>query len=139
MMNKKQFDEKAQTLREHYLHACKKHPFFADSIIYPLGNRYEGSDQKFAIANRKRNKAIAALWQGMVKSRKEAIQSNPTVDNVLTAELYEIWTAIALGDMAQARSEIYDAMAVLLRLDENLEELYQSSQTRFIPIPGGAK
>ena len=139
MMDKKQFDEKMKTLREHYLHACKKHPFFADSIIYPLGNHYEGSDQKFAIANRKRNKAIAALWQGMVKFRKEAIQSNPTVDNVLTAELYEIWAAIALGDMAQARSEIFDAMAVLLRLEENLDELAQCSLTHFTPHPGGAK
>ena len=139
MMDKKQFDEKMKTLREHYLNACKKHPFFADSIIYPLGNQYDGPDKKYMTANNKRNRAVAAIWKGFVKSKKEAIQNNPTVDNVLTAELYEIWHALASKDISQAHSEIYDAMAVLLRLDENLEELYHSSLTHFTPVPGGAK
>ncbi len=120
MLNQDDFIEHTKKLWEHYLHACNKHPFFADSITKPLG-KIAKNDQ-----DRKYNAGVVEMWQQMAEYRKNLIPEQPSVHNVLSAELYEIWTALAKRDFAQAHQEIYDAMAVLLRLDENLEELFNT-------------
>ena len=111
---------------EHYQKACEKHPFFADSIMHPhplkviecLGDEY-----KEALENR--TWRIVELFKKIAKGRKCLRNRAPSAENVLAAELAEIWMAVAEGKLEQARYEIADAVAVLIRLDEQLEELHE--------------
>ncbi len=93
-------------IREHYRHACKKHPWFADRICR---NDYS--------------------WASMARTLKDYndYQEKLHADNgpsyllakdILDAELAEVYAAYSNGGYEQARYEIYDAIAVLLRMED---------------------
>ena len=127
-MTKEDFESKAQTYWDHYQHACEKHPFFADRIMipYPLTVNPNASE-KYQTLTKKHNEAVIRLCKNIAKNRKKARDKNPTAENVLRAEIGEIWLAVAQGDLQQAHYEIADTIAVLMRLDEALEELYEQT------------
>jgi len=90
----------------HYENACEKHPFFADDLCsaMPMWER-EARQCKELISNKaKDGEKIMAHW-------------------VLLGEMYEIFDACCDGDIAQARYEVLDAIAVLLRMDDMLREM----------------
>ena len=99
---------------EHYQKACEKHPFFAKGIMKP--------GVKSTEANR--------LWPAEAKGFKEYRNNNPLAENVLRSEIFEIWAAVAEGNLEQAHYEIADAVAVLIRLDEQLEALYEEEMSK---------
>jgi len=83
----------------HYHAACVKHPYFADFWTENAHELYERD------AREKKN-AIKRLSEiGEVSARL-----------VLYAELAEVFEAITRGDYGQAREEIFDAIAVLMRM-----------------------
>lgn len=125
-MTHDEFLDKAQTYWEHYQHACEKHPFFASRIMtpYPLVVIPNASEE-YQTLTKKHNEQVVKLFKNFARDRKKARDKNPTAENVLNAEIDEIWLAVAQGDLPQARHEIADAIAVLLRLDEALDELYE--------------
>ena len=120
------FKTKAQTYWEHYQHAIEKHPFFASRIMtpYPLVV-IPNASEKYQALTKKHNEQVVKLFKDLARNRKKARDKNPTAENVLNAEIDEILLAVAQGDLQQARYEIADAIAVLLRLDETLDELYE--------------
>lgn len=92
----------------HYENACKKHPFFADAICIRT--------------DRWKREARECKWLiGEAVKCKEKV----TAHTVLMAELYEIFDACCDGDIAQARYEVLDAIAVLLRMDDMLAEMQE--------------
>ena len=109
-------NDNAQTVRKwaeidsdiwmHYDHACEKHPKFADVICiqHPCCN-----------------------WRSEAARLKAQIQAHEdrgetvTAHSVLLAELWEVFAAYCDGDIAQARYEVLDAIAVLLRMDDMLK------------------
>lgn len=125
-MTHDEFLDKAQTYWEHYQHACEKHPFFASRTMtpYPLVV-FPDASEKYKKLTEKHNEAAIRLFKDLARDRKKARDEDPTAENVLNAEIGEIWLAVARGDLPQARYEIADAIAVLLRLDEALDELYE--------------
>ena len=73
------------------------------------------------------------------KSLKEArlnCNSTGSAYDVLQEEILEIFDAICDGDLYNARTEIYDSIAVLLRLDKVLQEKQRNLyfQKNDIPI-----
>lgn len=86
-------------LVEHYRKACQKHPYFADFWTKNSNKffRRNAEDLKACINHNSKT--------GEVSTRC-----------VLEAEIFEIYEAITRGDMRQAREEIFDAMAVLIRM-----------------------
>lgn len=124
-MTHEEFLDKAQTYWEHYQHACEKHPFFANRIMtpYPLVVIPNASEE-YQTLTRKHNKQVVKLFKDLARNRKKACLI-PTAENVLNVEIGEIWLAVAKGDLPQVRYEIADTIAVLLRLDETLDELYE--------------
>lgn len=125
-MTHDEFLGKAQTYWEHYQHACEKHQFFANKIMtpYPLVVIPNASEEYQALTQ-KHNEQVIKLFENLARGRKKARDKNPTAENVLNAEIDEILLAVAQGDLPQAHYEIADAIAVLLRLDEALDELYE--------------
>ena len=122
------FEQKAQTYWEHYQHACEKHPFFADRIMTPYPLVVDANDsEKYQTLVKKHNKEVIRLYKNIAQERKKERDKDPTADNVLRAETGEIWFAVAQGDLQQAHYEIADTIAVLMRLDEALEELYEQT------------
>ena len=112
---------------EHYQKACEKHPFFANSIMHPHPLAVsEGLRGGQSIAETEmRNKHLIDLFNSIVVGNKHISKNSPSAENVLAAEVAEIWLAVAEGNLEQARYEIADAVAVLIRLDEQLEELHK--------------
>ncbi len=97
----------------HYMAACQKHPKFADVPCHT------NDDYEVDAANEK------CVLKQMVASGRGDIPA----DLVLDAELNEIYAAYCDGDYVQARHEVLDAIAVLLRLDDMLREM-QDPQPR---------
>lgn len=125
-MTHDEFQNRTQTYWEHYQHACEKHPFFANRIMdpYPL-LVIPNASEEWQELTMKHNKRTIELHQRLATVKKKGIKADPSAENVLLAEIAEIWLAVAQGDLSQARYEIADAIAVLLRLDESLDELYE--------------
>jgi len=83
----------------HYYHAMKKHPYFADKWT-------ENDHDHYALEAESKKRAIKARAEiGDVSARL-----------VLQAEIAEVFEAITRGDLAQAKEEIFDTIAVLLRM-----------------------
>lgn len=100
----------------HLTNAKTKHPFFAESIIpYRLCDPQD----------------IKSLLQG---SREER-EKTKSVYDVLMQENYEIFESIHNNDIKNARYEIYDAIAVLLRLDKVLQEKQRNEDFERNDIP----
>lgn len=98
---------------EHYNHACEKHPFFADTICF----RYDdwGKEAYY----------MKWLLQNMVKDKKQV-----TGHHVLMAEVCEVFAAFCSGDYAQARYEVLDAIAVLLRMDDMIRDAQEREEEK---------
>lgn len=91
---------------EHYCHAKRKHPHFADSMFL-----YENNAE-----DAKRDLRILRMILNI--ERKEVKVYAETLAN---CEVAEVCDAIARGDKAAAVEECYDAIAVLLRMVDVLE------------------
>lgn len=92
-------------LWKHYDHACEKHPFFANDLC----SHNPGFDWPHA----------ATCQKAQIQAHAERGET-VTAHSVLMAELYEVFAAYCDGDIAQARYEVLDAIAVLLRMDDML-------------------
>lgn len=93
-------------IAEHYCHARRKHPYFADLMFL---------DENYA-EDAKRNLRIARTLLN-VELKVGKICAETLVD----CEVSEICEAISRGDNAHAVDECYDAIAVLLRMVDVLE------------------
>jgi DNA-binding GntR family transcriptional regulator len=98
-------EEVIEKIREHYAHAKLKHPHFCDKL--------SGYDKSFI------KKLLEYHRAGLTA---ETIQNRIEANRVFLCEFYEIFDAIADGDKAAAVEECYDAIAVLLRMVDMLEE-----------------
>lgn len=95
--------EVIETIDRHLTKAETKHPFFAASII------------PARLCNPESIKVLLDL------SRVD-LERTQSVYDVLMQENYEIFEAVQNNDLESARHEIYDTIAVLLRLDKVLQE-----------------
>ena len=91
-------------ITEHVNKAYLKHPIFVD--------RLPAKTPQAAEAN-------LALCREQLARKKELLLVEP--DDLLTCEMAEVWEAYAKGDIDNAIDEIYDAIAVLMRLVARLE------------------
>lgn len=93
----------------HYNNACEKHPRFADGICL-----------------------MTEDWEGMAADTKEFMGAHEEdglslmATTVLMGEIYEALAAYKSGDLAQARYEVLDAIAVLLRMDDMLKGMQEA-------------
>ena len=95
----------------HYLHAIGKHPHFADVICKPN-----------SLTDWRTDAAVLKAKIQEFETRGEDV----TAHSVLMAELYEVFAAYCAGDIAQARYEVLDAIAVLLRIDDMLAKMQET-------------
>lgn len=94
-------------IAEHYCHAKRKHPHFADMLFL-----WDDNDTEEA----KRYLESARMLLNI--ERKQGRVYAETLENCEVAEICE---ALARGDKAAAVEECYDAIAVLLRMVDVLE------------------
>lgn len=92
-----------ERIMAHYEHACKKHPAFADMLFNQKARPMSSKDYKEI---RDTNHALGKC----------------TPLNVLLAEYAEVIEAMQHGEWDQARYEVYDCIAVLLRMIDMMEE-----------------
>ncbi len=88
----------------HVNKACTKHPLFVD--------RMPAKTPQAAEAN-------LALCRENLARKKELLLVEP--DDLLACEMAEVWEAYAKGRHEEAIDEVYDAVAVLVRLIARLE------------------
>lgn len=100
----------------HLTKAETKHPFFAASII----------------PARLCNPESIKLLLQETRDNREKTQS---VYDVLMEEFGEIFEAVQLNDIKNARYEIYDTIAVLLRLDKVLQEKQRNEDFKRNDVP----
>jgi predicted alpha-1,6-mannanase (GH76 family) len=100
-MTKEELESMFNGIVEHYNHACEKHPFFADGMCL-IGKDWE-----------KEAKNIKDFI-----AQRANIKETVTASMVLHAEIFEIFAAFCSENYAQARYEVLDAIAVLLRMDD---------------------
>lgn len=81
----------------HLRHAREKHPFFADCTSSYLN---------------------AEGFECHALAHKNELADDPSVENVLLSEVYEFLAELKRGDMARAREEAADVVAVLRRAIE---------------------
>lgn len=93
-------------IAEHYCHAKRKHPYFADRLFI------DDNDAKLA----KRDLASVRMILNI-----ELEQGKVYAETLANCEVAEVCDAIARGDKAAAVEECYDAIAVLLRMVDVLE------------------
>lgn len=103
-------------IEAHLTKAESKHPLFATQIV-PARLCNQGTI-KFLLNEARKNK-----------------ENSKSVFDVLTEEYYEIFEAIEKKDFYSARDEIYDAIAVLLRLDKVLQEKQRNDDFKRNDIP----
>lgn len=108
--------EVIETIDRHLTKAETKHPFFAKSII-PV---------------RLCNPDSIKVMLGISRIDRERTQS---VYDVLVEEFCEIFEAVQRNDLINARQEIYDTIAVLLRLDKVLQEKQRNEDFKRNDIP----
>lgn len=96
----------AARISEHYCHAKRKHPYFADRMFI------DDNDAKEA----KRDLESVRMLLNI-----ERKQGKVYAETLANCEVAEICDAIARGDKAAAVEECYDAIAVLLRMVDVLE------------------
>ena len=94
--------------RLHYAKAVRKHPRFADALFdwRELTHPFSG---------------VAALAQSRLKSRRSFVKNGERsyrliANDLLDCEIAEAFAAHEQGDKAATVSELYDAVAVLMRM-----------------------
>lgn len=108
--------EVIEAIDRHLTKAETKHPFFAASII----------PAKLC------NPDSIKVMLDISRIDRERTQS---VYDVLMQENYEIFEAVQNNDLESARQEIYDSIAVLLRLDKVLQEKQRNEDFKRNDIP----
>ena len=108
--------EVIEAIDRHLTKAETKHPFFASSII-PV-----------RLCN---PESIKLLLQESRDNR----ENTQSVYDVLVEEFCEIFEAVQRKDLINARQEIYDTIAVLLRLDKVLQEKQRNEDFKRNDIP----
>lgn len=93
-------------IAEHYCHAKRKHPYFADRLFI------DDNDAKWAKTDLASVRMILNI---------ELEQGKVYAETLANCEVAEVCDAIARGDKAAAVEECYDAIAVLLRMVDVLE------------------
>lgn len=116
-------EERIKKIIEHYEHAKEKHPFFADSIMDPRPLRIDADGAWARNWIKRHNEMTKRLWRDRAKQYKDCIKMIPSFENIINAEIYEIYAAVTEDNLEQAHYEIFDAIAVLLRLDEEMDGL----------------
>ena len=98
--------EVAAKVAEHYEHARRKHPHFADALFL-AGDSAED----------------AAMTLAYVRNsiEREKHRDNVSAQMLIECEICEAVSAFASGDNAHAVEEIYDSIAVLLRMADVIE------------------
>ena len=94
-------------ISEHYRHARRKHPYFADELFLDGDNALDSARRR-----------LAALRQ-IIEVEKE--DRMVLAETLLECELAEAACAYADGDKAHAVEECYDVIAVLLRIVDVIE------------------
>ena len=105
-MKRKSLKETIRNVRSHYLNAIAKHPWFSDSICC--------KDYGWKL----QAKQLKSYLMHSTRRHDEGEKSYCSASDVLDAELAEVYAAYSEGDLEQALYEIYDAIAVLLRMDD---------------------
>lgn len=100
-MEEIEFGDFMARAREHYLHACAKHPVFADALCEDLPS-----------APRKRGQS-GPRYRAMRDGASARGECTPS--HVLLAEMGEVLDACFDGDYGQAEEELYDCVAVIMR------------------------
>lgn len=108
--------EVIEAIDRHLTKAETKHPFFAASIIP---------------ARLCDPESIKVLLQKFREDREKSA----SVYEVLMQEIYEIFEAVQDKNLINARQEIYDSIAVLLRLDKVLQEKQRNENFKRNDIP----
>ncbi len=97
--------EVAAKVAEHYEHARRKHPYFAHTLFLER-DAFEAA------------KTLARTRRCLDFERGEG---EVVAETVLNCEICEATHALACGDKPHAVEEIYDAIAVLLRIVDVIE------------------
>ena len=93
-------------IRNHYSNAIAKHPWFADDVCFiDLGWKLQAGNLK-------------SYLEHCAERHEKGEKSYCMARDVLDAELAEVYAAYSGGNLEQARYEIYDAIAVLLRMED---------------------
>ena len=98
--------ERVIRIAEHYCHARRKHPHFADALFL---SRNSAEDAAMTLA----------YVRNSIELEKR--RDNVSAQMLIECEICEAIHALACGDKAHAVEEIYDAIAVLLRMIDVLE------------------
>ena len=93
-------------IAEHYCHAKRKHPYFADRLF---------TDDNDAEEAKRDLESVRMLLN------IERKQGKVYAETLANCEVAEVCDAFARGDKAAAVEECYDAIAVLLRMVDVLE------------------
>ena len=109
--------EVIEAIDRHLTKAETKHPFFAASILPAIFSNTE-------------------FIKKLLNKSREDREKTKSVYDVLMQENYEIFEAIQDNNIKNARYEIYDTIAVLLRLDKVLQEKqrYEDFKQNDIPL-----
>ena len=103
------FAPHAERIRDHYAHACEKHPYFCDWI---------GPDERHKDSRERVNNVLRISRRRISYGIKHG---NLGWDDLLDCEVWEVFDALIRGDKAQAVEELYDCVAILLRAIDVLE------------------
>ena len=93
----------------HFAKALRKHPRFADKLFYECESYYSAKDAALAIAEDDLNDERQDLYLA---------QKTCGVDSwsLISCEVLEAYVAHLKGDKAACVDELYDAVAVLMRM-----------------------
>lgn len=106
------------TIERHLEKAETKHPDFAEHIIP--------------------TRIVTQSPTKLLKEARDNRDKTKSVFDILEEEFYEIFEALSRSNLIDARMEIYDTIAVLLRLDKVLQSKQQNEDflRNDIPIVG---
>lgn len=99
-----------EKIREHYIHAQQKHPYFCDELIP------QDIDESILGAAISRE-----LASSRIDIKKSIEKGDVSFSALLNCEVWEIHEAVFCRDTTAAVEECYDAIAVLLRTIDVLE------------------
>lgn len=94
-----------EAIARHYEHACAKHPFFADAFVPSFGD---------AVLTAQYYAGGLAAWRSCVEAKFK--NGSATCNDVLQCEIAEIYDAYCKGEVEHAIEEIFDSIAVLVRM-----------------------
>ena len=101
------------SIARHYCHAKDKHPYFADRLCL---DEADAEDASIAL----KCASIALKCMRAIEVR-ERTNGKLHAETLARCEIAEVAEALARGDKAQAVSECYDTIAVMLRIIDVLE------------------